>query len=308
MKTKISVILSGSSKVGLGHISRMSSLISEFKNQYEFNTVVLDDSKKTANQFLSIEPQHVKSSALESLLLDKKPSNHLIFDVSEMDLGKLSFILKNTYSNELRIAALDYFGTNHAIDVIFNLFNQNNKSFRSETHNTKVGLEYAIINPMLKKIKKVELNKRKTVLVRLSSKIPDVYLKILQSPEVKQIIYKQRFSFDENYEVSKDEFMDKLARSRLYIGGGATTALECLYLGNPVIFFPSNKNELHFGMALSSCSSNFYTLDTAVHSQKYFVSLLEELLVSKSKNMFRSSCSVDGLGASRILEGLLENE
>jgi spore coat polysaccharide biosynthesis predicted glycosyltransferase SpsG len=308
MKTRISIILSGSSTSGLGHISRMSSLISEFKSQYEFNAVVLDDSKKSANQFLSIEPKHMKSSALESFLLDKKPSNHLIFDVSEMDLGKLSFILKNTYPNELRIAALDYFGTNHAIDIIFNLFNQNNKSFRSETNNTKVGLEYAIINPILKKIKKIELNKRKTVLVRLSSKIPEIYLKILQSEEVKQIIYKQNLSFDENYEVSKDEFMDKLVKSRLYIGGGATTALECLFLGNAVIFFPSNKNELNFGMALSSCSSNFYTLDTAVHSQKYFGSLLEELLAGTSENMLRNSYNIDGLGASRILRGLLENE
>ena len=102
--------------------------------------------------------------------------------------------------------------------------------------------------------------------------------------------------------------MDKLVKSRLYIGGGATTALECLFLGNAVIFFPSNKNELNFGMALSSCSSNFYTLDTAVHSQKYFGSLLEELLAGTSENVLRNSCNIDGLGASRILRGLLENE
>jgi len=307
MKTKISVIISGSSTSGLGHISRMSSLISEFKGQYQFSAVVLDDSKKSANQFLSIEPKYIESSALQNFLLEKKPSNYLVFDVAEMDLCNLSFVLKNTYPNELRIAALDYFGTNNAIDVIFNLFNQNNRSFRSEK-NTKVGLEYAIINPVLKKIKKVELKKRKTILVRLSSKIPETYLKILQSGEINQMIYRQKLTVDENFEISNGEFIDKLVKSRLYIGGGATTALECLYLGIAVIFFPSNENELNFGVALSSCSSNFYTLDTRMHSQKYFGSLLEELLADKSENESRDSCSIDGLGASRILEGLFKSE
>lgn len=308
MKTNISVIISGSSTSGLGHISRMSSLISEFESQYQFSAIVLDDSKKSANQFLSIEPKHIESSALQNFLLEKKPSNNLLFDVAEMDLCNLSFILKNTYPNELRIAALDYFGTNNAIDVIFNLFNQSNRSFRSETNNTKVGLEYAIINPVLKKIKKLELKERKTILVRLSSKIPEIYLKTLRSGEINQMIYRQRLIVDQNFEIANDEFMQKLVKSRLYIGGGATTALECLHLGIAVIFFPSNENELNFGIALSSCSSNFYTLDTAMHSQKYFGLLLEELLADKPENELRDSCRIDGLGASRILEGLFKNE
>jgi spore coat polysaccharide biosynthesis predicted glycosyltransferase SpsG len=308
MKPKISIIISGSSTAGLGHISRMSSLISEFETEYEFNAIVLDDTKKSANNFLTIVPKHIKTLTLESFLLNSRPSNYLIFDVAEMDLGKLSFMLKDTYRVELRIAALDYFGSNHAIDVVFNLFDQKNRSFKSEMNNTKVGLEYAIINPRLKKVRKVELEKESNILVRLSSKIPGAYLKILQSKEIKDIIYKRGLSIDENFEISKVEFIEKLMKSQLYIGGGATTALECLYLGNTVIFFPANKNELNFGVALSSCASNFHLIDTTVHSHKYFALLLEELLTNSSLDVLGKSCKIDGLGASRILGGLLKNE
>jgi spore coat polysaccharide biosynthesis predicted glycosyltransferase SpsG len=308
MNNKISIIVSGSSNAGLGHISRMSSLISEFEAEYDFTVIVLDDEKKFSNNFFTVEPKHINSLILESYLLHKIQSKNIIFDVAKINLDKLSFILKDKYRDEMRIVALDYFESNHAMDIVFNLFNQKNKSFKSEAKNTRVGLEYTIINPVLKKIKKTGSKMGSNILVRLSSKIPREYLNILQSKEIIDILDKKGLLVDENIKISKDEFTDKLIKSQLYIGGGATTALESLYLGNTVIFFPSNEKEHNFGMALNSCTTNFHLIDTTVHSYKYFALLLKDLLTSTSSNALGKPCKIDGLGASRILKGLLKNE
>jgi len=306
MKEEIYLVIDGSEKSGLGHISRISSLVEENQGEFDFKIIVLDDISKKASNFFSRALINLDSSNVESYLLDVDILRYLVFDINRIEVNRIAMHLKIKHGVAIKIAALDYFDESINLDLVFNLFDQKEKSFNTSGKNVRVGLRYAIINPRIRVVKNSSQLYKYKVLIRTTSKIPISYLKIIEN-KINIHSANNLFVMDKISEISREDYIQKLIVSEFFFGGGATCLLESIYCGVTVIFFPSNMSELNFAHALSNISNKVYLINVEKYSDLEFKIFLDGLL-DREPDKFTEEALIDGLGASRIIKELISIE
>ena len=264
IKFKISaldcVIVSfGNNQYGLGHLSRIRSLISLLKtNNFKIITIQnvnpfnLSDisikNEKTYEKYLKIVSDEVQKINSHILLLDL-PFNDIL-------LNELPNIAKSDFNR--KVIALDYFDyQSNYIDVAINLVNHN----LTKLDNVKIvlhsGIEYAIIREAFWLLRK-EFKKEKEdfdlldVLISFGGSDPKGLtkegIKLCENWKKMDInlnitivlgaFSKVNIKGDHTILRSPPDFPSILAKSDIALTSGGITSLEACFVGTPIVVFP----------------------------------------------------------------------
>ncbi len=332
---KILFKVSGSDRLGFGHIRRSISLAGEMAKliPQDHISFFCDCTHQNVKEYLKPFSFYLNGKG-NSLLLDylkKSPADILIMDEIKEN-HKLSQVLKSLRP-QMKIVALDYFNyDNRVVDIIINLFNHNEKvkdpkkRFSGRYYQ---GLQYAIIResffPLLK-LKKLINPKIGKVLISFGGSDPKGNthhsLRLLQKIDYQGKVDIIIGPFFKNIEKIFQSLRDKKFVCSLHkevhdmerfifqadIGfiGSGTTIMEFCSLGTPSVVIPQNDREKKFALSFEEQEAVYVLTNPQALSG---IEGVKEIFHNQSLRKTMSTQAkklVDGKGIERISRIILE--
>ncbi|MCX7920744.1 MAG: hypothetical protein N3B21_01785 [Clostridia bacterium] len=299
------------SQKGTGNIARMYYLYKYLQQSEEFTEVVFksNDADLAEKIIYSIGGRvKLDSGSLNSTY------DVIVYDSPEVDSKLLPILKKQTG----RLIALDFFEyTNEYVNDIINLFNHNREEIGSFRGRIFEGADYAILKDEVTGARKpIDISNEKVkVVITFGGEDPNSNtLKVLSyidfnSAYVKVVIghlNKDREKIIESYSDKAKvleptfEIGELISTNDIVICGGGTTLLESIYLGNPIIAVPQNKNESGFINHIKSRIPLFEAEDIPMLMKCYKDREFRERIRGCYTNY------VDGRGMERIKRIILE--
>ena len=329
---KILFKLSGSKKIGFGHISRSYALAqSLIKNNIDIifwiTSPNMQDVKKLVSKIKVIDSNKYKIDI--GTYVVKKSIDIIIFDELKLNIGLLRYLKKNS---KAKLIGLDYFHyKNNQTDLIINLYNHNKKDLTKNFINLNKyieGLKFAIIREKLikKKFNKTNIIKKKINKIMVSFGGGDrknhayQVLKWLSSINFKGNIVISKHLYDKPVSkfinlINNDDlklkmidmglnFDNEIINCDIIFCGGGTTLLESCYLGLPTVVMPQNHREYIFSKLIERNKAALVTLNPykdEIKVKKLIYSHKLRRLMKKAQTTL-----VDGRGKERIIKAILE--
>ena len=324
--------LSGSKKIGFGHISRSYSLANYFSSFYPKRKIIfwidspdINSVKKIIKNIKVIDEKRYKDSI--DNYINKKSINLIIFDSIEENIESIKKIKKNCSA---KLIGLDYFNYKYNnLDLIINLYNHNKIGLNKHSNykgKYLEGIKFAIIKDSL--IEKFSKNKKKikkkitnillsfggadmrnhteTVLLWLKNQNYNGNVYISSNLYRKNILklknIKDLYKFNIKVFQMNLKFDQLLELTDIIFCGGGTTLLESCYIGIPAIVMPQNTRELHFSKMIEKNKSAYVISNIDKETNK-----VNKLIHSYAlrKKIHKSQISfVDGSGKKRIRKAI----
>ncbi len=309
------IVSFGNNKYGLGHISRIRSIISllrkkDYKiiaiqniNPFKMSDILLKD-EKSYKKYLKLVSDEIQEINSYILLLDL-PFNDIL-------INKLPLITKSNFKR--KVIALDFFGyQSNDIDVSINLVNHNLHKDDKVKIEIFSGIEYSIIRddfwPLRELIKSVKNDDEYLdILITFGGSDPKGLtkegIKLCENWKKKgkklniTVVLGELNQVDlsENYTVLKspENFHSLLAKSDIVLTSGGITSLEACFVGTPIIVFPQlPEHEFFFKWLERQGLALFYN---SPNLDKIFNKTYREKMIENQKK------KVDGSGALNIFE------